>query len=290
MNAGTSVVRPLIYTSVAMLAFAGNSIICRLALRDAAIDPATFTSVRLLSGALALLLIYSINRRPTSLGSHGSWSSAFMLFAYAVCFSYAYISLDAGIGALVLFAFVQATMIALGLWSGDRPTALEWFGWLVAFGGLVWLLLPGAAAPPAGGAALMAIAGIAWGVYSIRGRREIDALGSTTANFTMSIVFVVLMTLATYAYASFGMRGILLAIFSGALTSGIGYVIWYAALDYLSAMQAAMVQLTVPAIAAAGGIFLLAEPLSMRLVISSVLVLGGICLGLLGRSKYVTNS
>jgi drug/metabolite transporter (DMT)-like permease len=290
MNAGTSIARPLIYTSVAMLAFAGNSIICRLALRDATIDPATFTAIRLLSGAIALLLIYNVSHRSRSLRPHGSAFSAGMLFVYATCFSYAYISLDAGVGALILFAFVQATMIAMGVWSGDRPTALEWLGWLVAFAGLIWLLLPGVEAPPVAGAALMAIAGIAWGIYSIRGRRESDALASTTANFTMSLILVFLLVVVTYTRTDFGIRGITLAVLSGALTSGVGYVIWYAALEYLSAMQAAMVQLSVPVIAAAGGVLLLAESLSIRLLISTVLVLGGICIALVRKPKYVNNS
>lgn len=290
MSSATGIVRPLLYTSVAMLAFAGNSIICRLALRNESIDPASFTSIRLLSGALALLLIFSVTRKTESLRTHGSWVSAAMLFAYALCFSYAYISLDAGVGALILFAFVQATMIAMGLWQGDRPTGLEWFGWLIAFAGLVWLLLPGVEAPPVTGAVLMATAGIAWGTYSIRGRSEKDALGSTTANFMMTVAFVLLLVIATAAHASFGIWGIALAILSGALTSGVGYVIWYAALEYLSAMQAAMVQLTVPAIAAAGGVLLLAEPLSARLLVSAVLVLGGLCLALAKKPKYVTNS
>ena len=206
-----------------MLAFAGNSIICRLALRDATIDPATFTAIRLLSGAIALLLIYNVSHRSRSLRSHGGVFSAGMLFVYATCFSYAYISLDAGVGALILFAFVQATMIAMGVWSGDRPTALEWLGWLVAFAGLIWLLLPGVEAPPVGGAALMAIAGIAWGIYSIRGRRESDALASTTANFTISLLLVFLLVVATYTRADFGIRGITLAVLSGALTSGVGF-------------------------------------------------------------------
>jgi drug/metabolite transporter (DMT)-like permease len=273
-----------------MLAFAGNSIICRLALRDANIDPATFTSLRLFSGAITLLLIFGVGGQVTSLQKHGSWSSALMLFLYAVCFSYAYISLDAGVGALILFAFVQGTMIAIGICSGDRPSAAEWVGWVVAFAGLVWLLLPGIAAPPLRGAGLMAVAGIAWGVYSMRGRRESNALASTTTNFAMSVTFALLLTLATYAYASFGMRGILLAVLSGALTSGVGYVIWYAALEHLSAMRAAMVQLTVPLIAAAGGVLLLDEPLSIRLIVASALVLGGISLALRKKAKSATNS
>ena len=268
-----------------MLAFAGNSIICRLALRDGAIDPATFTSVRLLAGAITLLLVFAITRRDTSLRSQGSWLSALVLFLYAIAFSYAYITLSAGAGALILFAFVQATMIALALWSGDRPGTTEWLGWLLAFAGVIWLVLPGVEAPPAGGALLMALSGIAWGVYSIRGRKESDALGSTTSNFLLSVVFVMALALATFAEAQISLRGVALAVVSGALTSGIGYVIWYAALDYLSAMQAALVQLSVPAIAALGGVLLLAEPVSMRLLVSSALVLGGISMALIHKWK-----
>jgi drug/metabolite transporter (DMT)-like permease len=285
VSAINSIARPVIYTSVAMLAFAGNSIICRLALRDGAIDPATFTSVRLLAGAITLLLVFAITRRDTSLRSQGSWLSALVLFLYAIAFSYAYISLSAGAGALILFAFVQATMIALALWSGDRPGTTEWLGWLLAFAGVIWLVLPGVEAPPAGGALLMALSGIAWGVYSIRGRKESDALGSTTSNFLLSVVFVMALALATFAEAQISLRGVALAVVSGALTSGIGYVIWYAALDYLSAMQAALVQLSVPAIAALGGVLLLAEPVSMRLLVSSALVLGGISMALIHKWK-----
>ena len=273
-----------------MLAFAGNSIICRLALRDETIDPASFTSVRLLAGAIALALILRVSQGGVSISGHGSWLSAGMLFIYAICFSCAYITLDAGVGALVLFAFVQGTMIAIGLWSVDRPAIAEWLGWAIAFAGLAWLLSPGLEAPPLGGAVLMALAGIAWGVYSIRGRSESDALGATTANFVMSLAMVALLTMVTFRAAHLGPAGVQLAILSGALTSGVGYVIWYAALEYLSAMQAAMVQLTVPAIAAAGGVLLLGESLTMRLLLASVLVLGGICLALLGKAKSAGNS
>jgi drug/metabolite transporter (DMT)-like permease len=273
-----------------MLAFAGNSIICRLALRDGAIDPATFTAIRLLAGAITLLFVFAVTRRNRSFRSNGGWLSAFMLFLYAVAFSFAYISLSAGAGALILFAFVQATMIALGLWSGDRPSATEWFGWLLAFSGVIWLVLPGVEAPPAGGALLMALAGIAWGVYSIRGREESDALSATTANFSLSVVFVLALLAATLVNAEISMHGVMLATISGALTSGIGYVIWYAALNYLSSMQAAMVQLSVPAIAAVGGVALLAEPVSMRLLVSCALVLGGISIAVLRKSKISRNS
>lgn len=290
MSAVTALVRPVIYTSVAMLAFAGNSIICRLALRDGAIDPATFTSIRLLAGAITLLFVFAVTRRNMSFRSNGGWLSAFMLFLYAVAFSFAYISLSAGAGALILFAFVQATMIALGLWSGDRPSVTEWFGWLLAFSGVIWLVLPGVEAPPAGGALLMALAGIAWGVYSIRGREESDALSATTANFSLSVVFVLALLAATLVNAEISMHGVMLATISGSLTSGIGYVVWYAALNYLSSMQAAMVQLSVPAIAAVGGVALLAEPVSMRLLVSCALVLGGISIAVLRKSKISRNS
>ena len=273
-----------------MLAFAGNSILCRMALRDGAIDPASFTSIRLLSGALALLLIVRLTSNKSSVREHGSWTSALVLFIYAVCFSYAYISLSAGAGALILFGFVQGTMIAMALWSGDRPNVSEWLGWLLAFGGLVWLLIPGIEAPPAAGASLMALAGIAWGVYSIRGRNQTNALLSTCSNFVYSIAFVIVLTAITVASADLTGRGILLAIISGAITSGVGYVIWYAALKYLRTMQAALVQLSVPAIAAAGGVILLAEPVSLRLLASGALILGGISLALVQKSHRAADS
>ncbi|MGI9261793.1 MAG: DMT family transporter [Woeseiaceae bacterium] len=283
MPGGTSTLRAATYTTLAMLAFAGNSILCRLALREDAIDPASFTSIRLAAGAVTLLLILRLTRRGQSLREHGSWISAAMLFLYAVCFSYAYLSLSAGAGALILFGCVQATMILIGIVAGDRPGAREWIGWLIASAGLIWLLLPGVQAPPISGALLMAAAGIAWGVYSIRGRSEADALGSTASNFILSLAFVavfaVLVVLASNG-TNISITGLLLAIASGALTSGIGYVIWYAALEYLSGMQAALVQLSVPAIATAGGVLLLAEPLTVRLLIASALVLGGISLAL----------
>lgn len=267
-----------------MVAFAGNSVICRMALRDGAIDPATFTSMRLLSGAVTLTLIFLFVRRGQRLRSHGSWASAITLALYAICFSYAYISLSAGTGALILFGFVQATMIAMAIWSGDRPRPAEWIGWLAAAAGLVWLLLPGVEAPGAAGAALMALAGIAWGVYSIRGRTEGDALSSTAANFVLTLPLAVIITLVTLGEFHMTTPGLLLAVFSGAVTSGIGYVIWYAALAGLTSIQAALVQLSVPAIAAAGGVLLLAEPISMRLLLSGILILGGISLALAGKN------
>lgn len=280
MNASDGTTRAVFLTGVAMLAFAGNSILCRLALRDGAIDPASFTSIRLVSGAVTLMIIFWITRRGDTPRAHGSWLSACVLFFYAICFSYAYITLSAGAGALILFGFVQGTMIAIGIWSGDRPTTPEWLGWSLAFAGLVWLVLPGVEAPPWSGASLMAVAGIAWGVYSIRGRTESDALASTASNFMLTIPMVAVLTLVTFTDADISTHGITLAVVSGAITSGIGYVIWYAALEYLSAIQAALVQLSVPAIATAGGVLLLLEPLSLRLLIASALVLGGISIAL----------
>jgi drug/metabolite transporter (DMT)-like permease len=283
VNASGTFIRAAAYTSAAMLAFAGNSIICRMALADEAIDPASFTALRLVSGAVALLLIVAGSGGDRKVFRHGSWPSALMLFLYAIGFSYAYIDLDAGTGALILFGFVQGTMIAMAIAAGNRPQAVEWLGWLVATAGLVWLLLPGAAAPSIGGAALMAIAGIAWGVYSIRGKVESDALGATAANFARSVPIVLIIFVVGLDQLFLTPRGVLLALISGALTSGIGYVIWYAALNYLSSIQAALVQLSVPAIAAAGGIMLLAEPLSLRLVVAGTLILGGISLALVGK-------
>ena len=277
--------RAILLTSVTMVAFAGNSLLCRLALRDASIDPASFTSVRLLSGALTLLFIVMLTRRQRALPQNGGWISSVVLVFYAITFSYAYVSLSAGAGALILFGCVQGTMIAVGLWRGDRPGGLEWLGWLLAFGGMAWLVLPGAAAPPAGGALLMAAAGVGWGLYSLRGQSESDPIASNATNFLLSIVFVALLTALTWSTAELTSRGIVIAIVAGSITTGIGYVIWYAALDYLTAMQAALVQLSVPAIATAGGVLMLSEPLSLRLVASSTLVLGGICIALVTRQR-----
>lgn len=277
-------------TLFAMLAFAGNSIICRLALKERAIDPVSFTAVRLASGALALALIVWLAHRGANDRQAGGWYSALALFLYAAFFSFAYLSLDAASGALILFGFVQVTMIGAALMTGDRPGGFEWVGWLLAAAGLTLLLLPGAAAPAPAGAALMALAGVAWGVYSIRGRREAEPLLATSRNFTRSLLFVA--ALAAFAALApdrthWSGGGLLLAMLSGALTSGLGYVIWYAALNYLSSMQAALVQLSVPALAAAGGVLLLAEPLSPRLVVCGTLIIGGICVALVRKSRRV---
>jgi drug/metabolite transporter (DMT)-like permease len=268
-----------------MVAFAGNSLLCRLALRDASIDPASFTSVRLLSGAITLLLIVLLTGRRRALKTNGGWVSAIVLFFYAITFSYAYVSLNAGAGALILFGCVQGTMITVGLWRGDRPGHFEWLGWILAFGGMTWLVLPGAEAPPLAGAIMMAASGVGWGLYSLRGQAESEPVASNATNFLLSLVFIVALTIVTWSDAEMNARGVIIAIIAGSITTGIGYVIWYAALDYLKAMQAALVQLSVPVIATIGGVVLLAEPLSLRLTASSALVLGGIMIALIARQR-----
>lgn len=272
-------------TTVALIAFAGNSVLCRLALADGSIDAASFTTVRLVSGAVALLLILQATNRGTRPASYGSWMSAAMLFLYAACFSFAYISLDTGIGALILFGMVQATMVAGALLAGDRPTVAEWIGWLLAVAGFVYLVSPGLTAPSPGGSVLMAIAGIGWGIYSLRGKNEPFALAGTTYNFVRSVPMVLVISALSLQQLHLSANGVVLAILSGAITSGIGYAVWYTALRSISSMQAAMVQLSVPVLAAAGGVLLLAESVSLRLFVSGLLILGGIFLAIFGKAK-----
>lgn len=272
-----------IATCVAMLAFAGNSILCRLALMDGTIDPASFTAIRLLSGALTLAVVMVVTRRSREVFRQGGWTGAAMLFVYAIAFSYAYVSLGAATGALILFGFVQATMIAIALYQGDRPAGVEVLGWLIAAAGLAALLLPGVTSPSWLAASLMASAGMAWGVYSVLGRKQSDPLASTGANFIRSSVFVIVLLAVAGTHAELSARGIGIAVISGAVTSGLGYVAWYAALNYLASFQAALVQLSVPAIAAAGGVLLLSEPLSLQLVLSGLAILGGLAFALLSR-------
>lgn len=272
-------------TALAMLAFAGNSILCRLALKTAAIDPAAFTALRLAAGVVALLAILSVTDRGKPGGTAGSWRSAAALFLYAAFFSFAYLDLDAASGALILFGFVQATMIGTALAAGDRPGPWEWGGWLLAALGLLLLLLPGAQAPSPVGAALMATAGIAWGVYSLRGKGAAHPLAATAGNFLRSLAFAAPLLLFAIDRLHATLPGVLLAVTSGALTSGCGYVLWYAALGGLTSMQAALVQLCVPALAAGGGVLLLAEPLSPRLAACGGMILGGILLALVRRSR-----
>ncbi|MEO7916930.1 MAG: DMT family transporter [Dokdonella sp.] len=267
--------RVIVLTSLAMIAFAANSVLCRLALKDTGIDPATFTAVRLIAGALVLWLIVRIRSRDVP-GS-GNWWSALALFAYAAAFSFAYVGLSAAAGALLLFGAVQVTMISHGLWSGERLTAPQSVGSVLAFAGLVGLVLPGLHAPPLKAAALMLLAGIAWGIYSLRGKSSRDPTGVTAGNFLRAAPMALLL-LALVPNRSFDSVGIGCALVSGALTSGIGYAIWYATLPALRASTAAVVQLTVPLIAALGGVVFITESFTARLAIASIAVIGGIAL------------
>ena len=277
--------RTALYTLIAMVAFAGNSIICRMALIDGAIDPSSFTSLRLASGALTLLAVMCWRSRSVDVRHHGSWRSAITLIIYAIFFSFAYVSLSAASGALILFGFVQATMIVAALRHGERPGVREWLGWLVAAGGLVWLLLPGVTAPPVLGASLMAVAGVGWGLYSLYGRSEPRPLAGTAGNFVRVMLPVLILAASTTQMISLSPRGIALAILSGSVTTGLGYVVWYAALRNLTSVQGALVQLSVPAIAALGGVLLIGEPLTLRVLVSGVLILGGISLALGGKYR-----
>jgi len=264
-------------TVLALLAFAGNSVLGRLALGEAAIDPASYTAVRLVSGALTLWLItVAIGRRGSAAGSAGSWMAGVLLFLYAISFSFAYVSLSAGTGALILFAAVQFTMIVAGLRSGERPLSIEWLGLSIAVAGLVYLVFPGIAAPSLGGSLLMAGAGIAWGAYSLLGRRVGSPIEATADNFLRTVPFVLAAALLQWPSLSVSSMGLLWAALSGTITSGLGYVIWYAALTRLTATRAAIVQLSVPVIAALGGVAFLSEKITWRLLISSVAILGGI--------------
>lgn len=269
--------RILALTALAMAAFAANSLLCRLALRDTAIDPAGFTFIRLLSGAIVLWLLVRLRSEPPA-GRYGDWPGAFALFGYAIAFSYAYVGLSAGAGALLLFGAVQATMILHGLWRGERLGAWQCLGLVLAIGGLVALLLPGASAPAPLPSALMIAAGMAWGVYSLLGRGNADALATTAGNFVRSVPLATGAATLALPWLEFDPRGCVLAALSGALASGMGYAIWYAALRALNATTAATVQLSVPVIAALGGVALLSEPLTLRLVLASAATLGGIAL------------
>jgi drug/metabolite transporter (DMT)-like permease len=270
-----------ILTALAMIAFAGNSLLCRQALKHTAIDPATFTLVRVLSGATCLWLIVQVRRGGASKG--GSWTSALALFGYAALFSFAYLQLTAGTGALLLFGAVQATMICWALVKGERFGWLQTVGLLLAISGLVALVFPGLSAPPLGAAALMLGAGIAWGIYSLRGKGAGDPLRTTAGNFLRAAPMALLLSAVMFRSVSINASGIAYAIVSGALASGVGYAIWYSALPALKASAAATVQLSVPVLAVAGGILFLSETITLRFALTSIAVLGGIALVIVER-------
>ncbi|MGB3627536.1 MAG: DMT family transporter [Henriciella sp.] len=269
-------------TALAMTAFAANSILARLAMATGEAGPWSFTLIRIVSGALVLALIVSPRRAMTS----GSWLSAAALFAYAAAFSLAYLSLAAGTGALILFALVQITMLGWSLVSGETLAPARWVGLLLALSGLVWLLLPGLEAPPLTGAVLMAGAGIAWGIYSLRGRGHASPTAQTAGNFLRAGAVAIGAAFPALYLTSEAMpsaHGFAYAVVSGAITSGLGYAIWYFALRSLTASLAGIAQLTVPAIAAAGGVVFLSEPVTLRFLGATALILGGVALASMAR-------
>jgi len=277
--------RSICLTTLAMLAFAGNSLLCRQALKNTPIDAASFTSIRLIAAAITLWLLLRLMGRSSS--RLGSWPSAFALFAYAAGFSFAYISLSAATGALLLFGSVQTTMIGYGMSEGERLKLPQVAGLTLALGGLVGLVFPGLSAPPLMSSLFMMGAGIAWGIYSLRGRGAGDPTMVTAGNFLRTIPLTLLFSLLMFSHQNIDRAGLLYAVASGAMTSGVGYAIWYMALPGLKATQAATVQLSVPVIAALGGIVLLAEPITLRLILASVAILSGIALVVYEKNKVI---
>ena len=268
--------RTVALTFFTLIAFASNSVLCRLALAPGLIGAGTFTGVRLLSGAVVLMLLVALRGRATAV--QGSWGSAVALFAYAAPFSFAYLRIPAGVGALVLFGTVQATMIGSDLLKGKRLRSTELAGLVLAVAGLTVLTLPGVSAPDPAGVGLMVVAGVAWGIYSLRGRAAIDPLKSTATNFSRSLLFAMPLGIASLGYETFTLPGVSYAIASGAMASGLGYALWYTALRGLTATQAGIVQLLVPALAAIGGILLLGESVSVRLLFAGLTILAGVAL------------
>lgn len=276
-------VRIIALTALAMLAFAGNSLLCRAALLHTDIDAASFTTMRLLSGAAMLWLIVRLTRGKRRVD--GNWMSALALFAYAACFSFAYLSLPAATGALLLFGAVQATMIGYGLWNGEKLLRAQAAGLLLALGGLIGLLLPGISAPPLQGSLLMLGSGAAWGIYSLRGKGGGDPTLVTAGNFLRAVPVAMALSLLTVNSAVLDSAGLWYAVASGALASGLGYIMWYTALPALKATTAATVQLSVPLIATVAGVILLSEPVTLRLVLAGIAILGGIALVILERKR-----
>lgn len=295
-------IRTISLTLFALLAFAGNSVLCRLALAGATIDAGSFTFMRLASGLFVLVILLkvlpvqsssSLNASlPVENQRKGSWLSASLLFLYAITFSYAYISLDTGIGALILFGAVQLTMVIYSIVKGTRLNVIEWFGLLVAFTGFVYLVIPTLTTPSLHGFLLMLVSGIAWAFYTLRGKTSSSPLVDTSYNFLRTVPWLCVLLIGMVLASRMGLvdihytsRGIVLAAISGGLASGLGYAVWYMALAGLSASRAAVVQLLVPIIASLGGVIFAGELLSMRLVISSLLVLGGILMVVLGHQR-----
>lgn len=284
-----SPLRLVILVTLAMLAFAGNSLLCRMALKHTSIDAASFTTVRMLSGACMLWFVVRLRRDAGSAAGEragGNWLSACALFVYATGFSFAYVSMPAATGALLLFGAVQATMIGYGVAKGERMHTLQIIGFALALAGLVALMLPGLATPSLRSSLFMLSAGVAWGVYSLRGKRETNQGASdptqvTAGNFMRAVPMALGLSLLTLQHLSLDRTGLGLAVLSGALASGLGYAIWYRALPALKATQAATVQLSVPVLAALGGVVFIGEAVSAAMLLASSAILGGIALVIL---------
>ncbi len=282
-----------LYTLVALVAFAANSLLCRMALAQGYIDAWNFTIIRLVSGAVCLGLImavytYNLKRKgalnDAILSDTGSWRSSISLLVYALCFSIAYIELDTGTGALILFSAVQLTMIGWGIYKKEQLSKLQWGAFFVALAGFVYLMLPSAAVPSLLGASLMALSGVAWGVYSIRGKACVSPLRTTAFNFIRSLVAIPVLLLVAIGYLkTVSMQGVLLACASGAIASGIGYSIWYVAMPLLKSTQAAVVQLCVPVLAAIAGMLFLSEQVTVEFIIASSLILGSVLVFILNK-------
>ncbi len=277
-----SLLKTSIFTALALIAFAANSVLSRMALGSNAIDASSFTAIRLLSGAIVLLVILTATRKSEAPTTRGSWAASALLFIYALAFSYAYISLDTGTGALILAGSVQMAMVVLSLISGTRLHFIEWTGLLIAFTGFVYLVLPGVSTPSISGFLLMCASGIAWAMYTLKGHKSKSPLADTTYNFLRTIPLVIVLLVFTISDAHYTSEGILLALLAGGITSGVGYVIWYAALGGLTSTLAAVFQLSVPAIAILGGSLFVSEAVTLRLLVSATMVLGGILVVVLG--------
>lgn len=270
--------RTIALTTIAMVAFAANSVLARLAFATAGADPLSYTGIRLAAGALTLALLLAARRQ--SLRPAGSWAGAAALFGYAILFSVAYVLLGAGTGALILFASVQIGILGWAIYKGDRPGTVEWLGFAIAFGGLAYLVSPGLVAPHPLGALLMLAAGLCWAAYTLIGRGSTSPLADTAGNFIRSSPIAVVIMIAGVVTHTAAPTAALYAIASGALASGVGYAVWYAVLPSLSRTRASIVQLTVPAIAAAGGVLFIGEALSLRLVVATIAIIGGVALAL----------
>jgi drug/metabolite transporter (DMT)-like permease len=276
--------RIVLLTLAALIGFASNSLLCRAALLDASIDPVSFTTVRIVSGAVVLSLLALMSAR-RSREMRGNWGSAFALFVYAIGFSLAYVRLTTATGALILFTVVQITMMAAALRAGERLRLWQWVGFALALGGLLILCAPGVRAPSPIAAALMSVAGVAWGVYTLRGRRSVQPLLDTAGNFLRAVPFALLVTLVSLRAVHLTPRGALLAACSGAFASGIGYSFWYAVVPHIPSSRAAVLQLTVPLLAALGGILLLGESITLRLIFGALATLGGIAISIAAKLR-----